>query len=124
MSLMSTTLIIDLPDELAEKARSAAGTRPLADAVLDWITRGVEERPVEQMSDEEVLRAATAVWSSAHQGELSNLLADQRENRLTTEGRSHLAELMGEYRRGMLTKAKAMNEAVRRGLLAADGHAA
>jgi hypothetical protein len=121
---MSTTLTIDLPDELAAKAKSAAGSRPLADAVLEWIARGVEETPVERMADEEVSRAAVAVWPHLLQTELSDLLADQRESRLTPDGRVRLEQLMTEYRRGLLAKAKAVNEAVRRGLLAAGGHAA
>lgn len=122
--IMSTTLTIDLPDELAARAKSAAGTRPLTEAVLDWIARGVEETPVEWMSDDEVRLAAAAMMPPALQTELHDLLADQRESRLTTEGRSRLDELMGEYRHGLLAKAKAVNEAVRRGLLSAGGHAA
>lgn len=116
---MSTTLTIDLPDELAAKAKSAAGSKPLAEAVLDWIARGVEETPPEWWSDADVTRAAVAAWPSALQSELSDLLADQRENRLTPDGRARLGELMAEYRRGLLAKAKAVNEAARRGLLAA-----
>ena len=121
---MSTTLTIDLPDELAAKAKSAAGSRPLADAVLDWIARGVEETPVEQMSDAEVSRAAGATMPATLQAELAGLLADQRESRLTPDRQKRLHELMAEYRSGLLSKAKAVNEAVRRGLLAAGGHAA
>jgi hypothetical protein len=121
---MSTTLTIDLPDDLAAKAKSAAGSRPLADAVLDWIARGVEETPVERMTDEEVRHAATAMMPTERQTELRALLADQRESRLTPDGRARLDELMAEYRSGLLAKAKAVNEAVRRGLLAAGGHAA
>ncbi len=121
---MSVTLTIDLPDELAARARTAAGSKSLAEAVLDWIARGVEETPLERWSDADVTRAAAATWPSAVQSELSNLLADQRESRLTPDGRARLAELMAQYRRGLLAKAKAVNEAVRRGLLAAGGHAA
>lgn len=121
---MSTTLTIDLPDELAARAKTAAGSKPLADAILDWITRGVEETPVERWSDADVTSTAAATWPSALQSELSGLLADQRESRLTPDGRARLAELMAEYRRGLLAKAKAVNEAVRRGLLQAGGHAA
>ncbi len=121
---MSTTLTIDLPDELAARAKSAAGSRPLADAVLDWIARGVEETPLERWSDADVTRAAAEMWPSALQSELSDLLADQRESRLTPDGCARLGELMAEYRCGLLAKAKAVNEAVRRGLLAAGGHAA
>ncbi len=122
--VMSSTLTIDLRDELAARAKSAAGTRPLTDAVLDWIARGVEDTPVERMTDEEVSRAAAAMMPAERQAELHALLADQRENRLTSDGHTRLDELMAEYRSGLLAKAKAVNEAVRRGLLAAGGHAA
>jgi hypothetical protein len=121
---VSTTLTIDLPDELAARAKSAAGSRPLAEAVLDWIARGVTETPVEQLSDAEVSRAAAAMMPTEQQTELHARLADQRESRLTAEGRARLDQLMAEYRRGLLAKAQAVNEAVRRGLLAAGGHAA
>lgn len=121
---MSTLLTIDLPDELAAKAKSAAGSKPLADAVLDWIARGVEETSAERMTDEDVQRAAAAVMPTALQTELHALLADQRESRLSAEGRERLGDLMAEYRRGLLAKAKAVNEAVRRGLRSAGGHAA
>jgi predicted DNA-binding protein len=121
---MSTTLTIRLPDELATRAKSAAGSRPLADAVLEWIARGVAETPVESMNDDQVSRAAAAKLPDERQAELHDLLADQRESRLTADGRARLNELMAEYRAGLLTKAKAVSEAVRRGLLAAGGHAA
>jgi hypothetical protein len=71
---------------------------------------------LETMSDDDVRRAAAAMWPTALQSELSGLLADQRESRLTPEGRSRLDELMGEYRTGLLAKAKAIAEAARRGL--------
>lgn len=117
---MSTPLTIDLPDELAVRAKSAAGSKPLAEAVLDWIARGVTETPVDQRSDAVVSRAAAAMIPAEQQTELHALLADQRESRLTPEGRARLDQLMAEYRRGLLAKAKAVNEAVRRGLPAAD----
>ncbi len=113
---MSTTLTIDIPDELAARVKSAAGSRPLAEVILDCIARGVEESPVERMSDDEVHRVATAMWPPSLQIELSDLLADQRESRLTADGRKRLDELMTAYRSGLLVKARAVNEAARRGL--------
>lgn len=121
---MSTTLTIELPDELAARAKAAAGSKPLAEAMLDWIARGMSETPIEQLSDAEVSRAAAATMPAEQQTELHDLLADRRESRLTPDGRARLDQLMAEYRRGLLAKAKAVNEAVRRGLLAAGGHAA
>jgi predicted transcriptional regulator len=121
---MSTTLTIELPDELADRAKAAAGRKDFMEAVTAWVRSRLEETPLEEQSDDEVSRAATAVMATNRQAELSDLLADQRESRLTPEGRVRLDELMGEYRRGLLAKAKAVNEAVRRGLLRAGGHAA
>ena len=121
---MSTTLTIDLPDELAARAKSAAGSKPLAEAVLDWIARGVTDTRVEQLSDAEVSRAAAAAMPAEQQTDLHALLADRRESRLTADGHARLDQLMAEYRQGLLAKAKAVNEAVRRGLLAAGGRAA
>ncbi|MCU0704069.1 MAG: hypothetical protein MUF18_08845 [Fimbriiglobus sp.] len=120
---MSVTITIDLPDELAARAKSAAGGRPLPEVVLDWIARGVEDIPVERFTDEQLLQAAEVTMSPDRQQEMNALLAEQREGRLTQESRARLGELMQEYRRGLVAKAKAVNEAVRRGLLPAGGHA-
>jgi predicted transcriptional regulator len=121
---MSVALTIELPDELAARAKTAAGSKSLKDAVLDWIARGVDDTPPERLTDDEVSRAASATMPATLQAELHALLADQREGRQTPDGRARLGTLMGEYRRGLLAKAKAVNEAVRRGLLTAGGHAA
>ena len=120
---MSVALTIELPDELASRAKTAAGSKSLNEAVLDWIARGVDDVPLERWSDADVSQAASQTMATALQSELHDLLADQREGRLTPDGRARLDDLMGDYRRGLLAKAKAVNEAVRRGLLA-GGHAA
>jgi hypothetical protein len=54
--------------------------------------------------------------TDARQEELSDLLAEQREGVLDERGRTRLADLMSEYRRGLALKARATLLAVDRGL--------
>lgn len=74
------------------------------------------DSPLDLWTDDEVRRAASAMMPLGFQRELSDLLADQRESRLTPDGRARLDELMAEYRSGLLAKAKAIAEAARRGM--------
>jgi hypothetical protein len=68
------------------------------------------------LTDEQVLALRDARFPADQQAELSDLLADQREEQLTPEGRARLDQLMGLYEQGLLTKARALQEAVARGL--------
>jgi hypothetical protein len=115
---MSDRVTIELPDELARRARAmaAAGHRRLEDAVVDWIARAVAEPDVKMLPDEALLRLCDATLEPDDQHELSGLLADSREGRLDTAGRARLDELMDLYRRGLVLKARAWEEAVTRGL--------
>jgi hypothetical protein len=115
---MSDKVTIELPDELARRARAmaAAGHRRLEDAVVEWIRRAVSEPEVEALPDNEVLRLCDATLEPADQDELSGLLADSREGRLDAAGHARLDDLMALYRRGLVLKARAWREAVTRGL--------
>jgi hypothetical protein len=115
---MSDRVTIELPDELARRARAmaAAGHRRLEDAVVDWIGRAVAEPEVKTLPDEASLRLCDATQEPDDQQELSGLLADSREGRLDAAGRVRLDELMALYRRGLVLKARAWEEAVTRGL--------
>jgi hypothetical protein len=53
----------------------------------------------------------------SQQQELSDLLADQRENQLTEAGRIRLDALMQLYQQRMVRKAEAIRAAVQRGLI-------
>jgi hypothetical protein len=116
--LMSQTLTVELPDELARRARSlaAAGNRRLEEAVIDWISRAVAEPEIEALPDDELLTRCDSALAAAVQDELSGLLADAREDKLGATERARLDQLMGLYRRGMIEKARAWKEAVARGL--------
>jgi predicted transcriptional regulator len=117
---MSEKVTIELSDELSRRARklAAAGNRRLEDAVIDWINRAVSDPNVEALPDDEVLRLCDATFEASEQDELSGLLADAREGVLDAAGRARLDGLMAEYRRALVLKARAWNEAVTRGLLA------
>jgi plasmid stability protein len=115
---MSDKVTIELPDELARRARAmaAAGHRRLEDAVVEWIRRAVSEPEVEALPDNEVLRLCDATLEPTDQDEFTGLLADSREGRLDAAGHARLDELMAFYRRGLVLKARAWREAVTRGL--------
>ena len=115
---MSEKVTIELTDELSRRARrlAAAGNRRLEDAVVNWIHRAVAEPDVEGLPDDELLRLCDATLDAGEQTELSGLLADAREGTLDGAGRARLDDLMGDYRRGLVLKARAWKEAVSRGL--------
>jgi hypothetical protein len=122
---MSEKVTIELPDELSRRARklAAAGNRRLEDAVVDWINRAVSEPDVEAFSDYELLRLCDTSFDAGEQANLSDLLTDAREGTLDDAGRGRLDDLMADYRRGLVLKARAWKEAVARGLRSPPSHA-
>jgi hypothetical protein len=115
---MSETITVEIPSELAQKARALAiaANRRLEEAVLDWIGRAVADPPVESLGDAELLALCDANLDPASQAELSSLLADLREGTLAASQQARLDQLMTGYRRGLVLKARALREAVARGL--------
>lgn len=115
---MSETITLELPVELALRARmlAAATNRRFEDVVTEWIGRGASGPLVECASDEELLSLCEAVLPDATQQELSDLLARNRESLLDAQGRGRLDELMSSYRQSLLLKARAWQQAVARGL--------
>jgi hypothetical protein len=115
---MSEVITVELPDELAKRARAIAAQtqRPLEEALVDWIDRAVAEPFVESLPDDRVLVLCDAEMDEKEQQELSKLLAGNREDQLSDGERGRLGELMRTYRRGLLMKAQALKVAVARGL--------
>jgi hypothetical protein len=115
---MSETITLEIPQELAQRARAlaSAGNRRLEDAVLDWIGRAVADPPIESLSNAELLSLCDSSLDDASQTELSDLLAELREGELAAPRKARLDELMAEYRHGLVLKARALREAVSRGL--------
>lgn len=115
---MSHTVTLELPDNLAQNARTVAErtNRRVEDVLVEWLDRAAAEMPIELLPDEEVLAIRDLQLSEQQQTELSDLLALQREDSLPDTARSRLDELLSLYRRGMVRKAQALKVAVERGL--------
>lgn len=75
------------------------------------------EQAIADLSDEEVLDLANLKLSKQQDERLSQLLENQREERITTSEKIELEGLMGLYRMGNLRKAQGCLEAVKRGLI-------
>ena len=123
---MSETVTVEIPYELAQRrGAGVASNRRFEDAVVEWIGRVVADPPVESLPDGELLALCDATLDAARQEELSALLSDLREGTLATSQRARLEEFMAGYRRGLVLKARALSEAVARGLRPClDDHAA
>jgi len=115
---MSETVTLQIPDELARRARdlAAATHRRFEDAVVDWLRRAVEHPDVESLPDDSLLALCDATLGAVDQEALTTLLAGHREGSLSSEEVARLDELMACYRRGLVLKAQALKEAVARGL--------
>jgi predicted transcriptional regulator len=115
---MSEIVTLEVPDELAERARAVAAQthRPMEEVLLEWLARVAADVPVEELPDAEVLALRDLQLDAEEQAELSELLARQREGRLSDDERGRLDVLMRSYRQGMVRKAQALKVAVERGL--------
>jgi hypothetical protein len=115
---MSETITLELPGELAERARAVATQmhRSVEDVLLEWLDRASTETPVDLLPDEQILSLRDMQMSTEQQAELRSLLEQQREGTLDSATRSRLDVLMRAYRQGMVRKAQALKVAVERGL--------
>jgi hypothetical protein len=115
---MNESVTIELPGELAARARAVAirTQRSLEDVLLEWLDRASADVPVDQLSDDQVLGLRDLRLSDEQQTSLSELLACQREGTPDSPGRQRLDALLSLYRRDMVRKAEALKVAVERGL--------
>ena len=115
---MSEPLTLDLPEDLARQARAlaAATNRRLEDVVIESVSRAVAEPAVETLADDQLLGLCDSALPPAEQEELSRLLAARRDGPLDDSHQARLDALMSGYRRGLVLKARALKEAVARGL--------
>ncbi len=74
-------------------------------------------KPVSELSDKEVLKLTELQMPPAEDRKLSRLLDRQQKGKLTAGERAELFTLMQAYQGGLLRKAQALSEAVRRGLI-------
>ena len=117
---MSETVTLEVPDELARRIRALATAthRRFEEVVVDGLRRVVEEPPVDALSDGELLALCDSTLDPVDQEALSVLLAASREGTLSAPEKASLESLMDTYRRGLVLKARALKEAVGRGLRA------
>lgn len=90
--------------------------KPTPEAYRSEVIDLAIERPVETLSDEEVLALTELQMAPEEQSRLSDLLERNREDELDAEAERQLDELMHLYESGLIRKAEALRVAVQRGL--------
>jgi predicted DNA-binding protein len=123
---MSTQVTISLPDETYQRAKYLATLtgRDITEVLAETIQLSLEPLgtahatgpAVAELADAEVLEIADSHMDPNQAERLSTLLASQQAGTLTHEGREDLTVLFQVYQEGMLRKARALHEAVARGL--------
>jgi hypothetical protein len=123
---MGTTVTLELPEKTYRRAQRLAQLtrRDVADVLADALELSLPPLDaarsvgpaVGDMPDAAVIALAESTMSPADDARLSELLARQRESELTDLEQPELARLMQFYQEGLLLKAEALAEAVRRGL--------
>jgi pyruvate-formate lyase len=99
-------------------------SRDVADLLADTITLALQPLAVSaesvpaitSLSDEEVLDLTELQMAPERDRRLSALLQKQQERALSAAEQTELVMLMQVYQEGVLRKAQALHEAVRRGL--------
>jgi hypothetical protein len=124
---MNTEITVTLPETVVRRAELLARRtgRAVADVLAETIELSLrplgmvtaEETGITAWSDAEVLAATEAELSAAEDARLSELLDRQQAGPLDNSERTELSALIERYEEGLLRKAQALREAVRRGLL-------
>ncbi|MEH1916189.1 hypothetical protein [Nostoc sp.] len=124
---MSTQIIITLPDDIYQRAERFArlANRDVASILVDTIQLSIppvsgnvsDLESVSVLSDEQVLVLTELQMEPEQDARLSELLDRQQSGTLTEGDRSELQTLMQVYQEGLLRKATALSEAVKRGLI-------
>lgn len=123
---MSTQVTVTLPDDVYSNAVRLARLmrREVADVLQDMLTlampsmapRSEAPGPIHTLGDAELLALTELQLPPEQDARLSMLLERQQADALEDADRHELATLMQSYQEGMLLKAQAIEEAVRRGL--------
>ncbi|MBW4485759.1 MAG: hypothetical protein KME14_24785 [Tildeniella torsiva UHER 1998/13D] len=124
---MSTQVTITLPDEVYQRAERFAhlANRDVASVLADSILLSIpairEEvlmlAPISSLEDEEVIALTQLQMEPDQDQQLSLLLDRQQEATLTSSEQLELATLIQIYQEGLLRKATALSEAVKRELI-------
>lgn len=123
---MSAQITVTLPDDVYQRVERLAllTHRAVADVLTDTIAIAVpsltpsaeQVDSFARLSDQEVLALTDLKLEPDQDQRLSDLLQQQQTSTLTEQERIELARLMDRYQTGLLHKAYALREAVRRGL--------
>jgi hypothetical protein len=124
---MSTQITITLPDEVYQRVERFAqlANRDIASVLADTIQLSIppirvgipDLELVSNLSDEQVLALTELQMEPEQDTRLSELLDRQQANLLAQDERLELQTLMQIYQEGLLRKATALSEAVKRGLI-------
>jgi hypothetical protein len=124
---MSTEVTITLTDEAYQQVErfSRLANRDVASFLAETIYASIpyvgedvaELEPVADLPDEQVLALTQLQMEPEQDAELSRLLDRQQAGLLTQSEQSSLQSLMQIYQEGLLRKATALNEVVKRGLI-------
>ncbi|PSF31274.1 hypothetical protein C7H19_23115 [Aphanothece hegewaldii CCALA 016] len=125
---MSTQLTINLPDEIYHQIQHLAqlSNRQISEVLADTIKLSLPllnlqtqfQEPVSTLRNEQVLALTELQMAAEQDRQLSNLLDQQQAGTLTEIEQVELQILMQVYQAGLLRKATALSEAVKRGLIA------
>ena len=123
---MTTRVVVTLQDDVYRRVERLAQltNRDVADLLADTITISLTPldvptgsiRDVASLTDEEVQELAELQMLPAQDRRLSALLQKQQAEDLSVQERTELLTLMQVYQDGLVRKARALREAVRRGL--------
>ncbi len=124
---MSTQIAITIPEEVYKQAQRLARLThcQVNDLLADAITLSLapvatsdeSHPPIAELSDKGVLALTRLEMSAAQDRRLSRLLNRQQTGTLSDGERAALLSLMQVYQEGLLRKAQALREAVRRKLI-------
>ncbi len=116
---------LSLPDEVYLRAQRLAQVshRGIADVLIDTLALSLPtieqsdtSAPLSELSDVEVLALTQLQLKPKEDQRLSALLDKQQAGEMTDSERGELWTLMQQYQAGLLRKAQALQEAVRRKL--------
>lgn len=115
---MSQQVTIHVSEQVMRQAAQVAAQtqRSVEDVLAAWLESATTERPVEELSDEQVLALADLRFTDEQEAGLSELLERSREDGLDPDGQRRLDEMMRLYEHALLRKSQALRVAVQRGL--------
>ena len=124
---MRTQVAVTIPEQVYKQAKRLAQLThcKVSDLLVEAITLSLAPvtassevpPPVPELSDKEVLALTRLELTATEDRRLRRLLHRQQAGKLTREARRELISLMQIYQEGLLRKAQALREAVRRGLI-------